>query len=158
MAEPTVFEMEIEGVVHPIEDRTARQTVEKLTTYSTTEQDTGKIWTNGKKIYRRVIQETLTNYSDSQAGRRAFNLELSMPDGAEAINISGTIRMRPFQAQEFNKASLGFVWFGPGMEPLFASGLFQQPGNKFYISVATATAIGITAVDVDATIEYTKSE
>lgn len=88
MAEPTVFEMEIEGVVHPVEDRTARagvlvptlntgeeitalkdsenvshgladtvarQGLEKLQGYSTTEQDTGKTWFDGSKIYRRVV-------------------------------------------------------------------------------------------------------
>lgn len=62
MAEPTVFEMEIEGVVHPIEDKTARQEIQSLKIYATAEQDTGKTWIDGKKIYRRVFQtqNTLT--------------------------------------------------------------------------------------------------
>lgn len=62
MAEPTVFEMEIEGVVHPIEDKAARQDIQALKVYATAEQDTGKTWIDGKKIYRRVFQapNTLT--------------------------------------------------------------------------------------------------
>lgn len=62
MAEPTVFEMEIEGVVHPIEDKTARQEIQSLKVYATAEQDTGKTWIDGKKIYRKVFEvpNTLT--------------------------------------------------------------------------------------------------
>ena len=93
MAEPTVFEMEIEGVVHPVEDRTARagvlvptlntegeitalknsenvshgladtvarQELEKLRDYSTTEQDTGRVWIDGRKVYKRVINHEET--------------------------------------------------------------------------------------------------
>lgn len=62
MAEPTVFEMEIEGVVHPVEDKTARQEIQSLKIYATAEQDTGKKWIDGKEIYRRVFQvpNTLT--------------------------------------------------------------------------------------------------
>jgi hypothetical protein len=92
MAEPTVFEMEIEGVVHPIEDKTARAGVlvptlneegeitalkdsenvshgladaearaqiEKLKIYSTTEQNTGKTWIDGKPIYRQCFRFNL---------------------------------------------------------------------------------------------------
>lgn len=56
MAEPTVFEMEIEGVVYPVEDKTARQDLEKLATYSLTETPTGKKWINNKPIYRGVFE------------------------------------------------------------------------------------------------------
>lgn len=92
MADNTVFEMEIEGGVYPIEDKVARQKaltpvvdtgnevtsiedadgssytladtkaraeIGKLTAYSTTEQDTGKTWIDGKKIYRRCFRFNL---------------------------------------------------------------------------------------------------
>ena len=91
MADNTVFEMEIEGEVYPVEDKTARarvlvptlnadeeitalkdsgdvshgladtvarQELEKLQSYSTAEQDTGKTWIDGKPIYRKTILTT----------------------------------------------------------------------------------------------------
>lgn len=92
MADNTVFEMEIEGGVYPVEDRqaragvlvptlntegeitalkdsedvshgladtVARQKLEKLQAYSTTEQDTGKTWIDGKPIYRKCFKFNL---------------------------------------------------------------------------------------------------
>lgn len=92
MADNTVFEMEIEGEVYPVEDKTARaralvptlnadkeitalkdsenvshgladavarQELEKLQSYSTTEQDTGKTWIDGKPIYRKCFRFNL---------------------------------------------------------------------------------------------------
>ena len=55
MAE-TVKELEIAGTVYPIEDAEARQSVEKLATYSLTETPTGKKWINNKPIYRGVFE------------------------------------------------------------------------------------------------------
>ena len=93
MAEPTVFEMEIEGVVHPVEDRTARQTVEKLATYSTTEQDTDKTWIDGKKIYRRVFKGETTEYTETVSGRRLFNIIFSIPGAGEIVLMNPKARV-----------------------------------------------------------------
>lgn len=158
MAEPTVFEMEIEGVVHPIEDKTARQAVEKLQAYSTTEQDTGKTWTDGKKIYRRVINETATTFSDTPQGRRLFYIEPSIPNMDSLVQVSGMVYMRPFGTQEFYGVSLGFTWMSGDLSIIFTSGVFRQPGGYFYIDVAVLSQYGVTSAEFDVTIEYTKNE
>lgn len=158
MAEPTVYEMEIEGVVHPVEDRTARQTVEKLTTYSTTEQDTGKTWIDGKKIYRRVINETQTTFSDTPQGRRLFYIEPSIPNMDSLVQASGKIIMRPFGSLEFYGVTLGFAWLGGDLSIVFASGVFMQPNDHFYIDLATRSDSGVTSAQFIITLEYTKNE
>lgn len=106
MAEPTVFEMEIEGVVHPIEDKEARaktlvpvissdneitalapsdgvgrgladvgarNLIQKMGGYSTDEVDTGQVWIDGRKVYKRVI-----NYEETTIhGASGFGFALA---------------------------------------------------------------------------------
>lgn len=90
MAEPTVFEMEIEGVVHPIEDRTARQTVGKLTTYSTTEQDTGRTWVDGKPIYRKVVTGAISGATEINVAY-AYTMATGITNAESVVSINGLL-------------------------------------------------------------------
>lgn len=167
MAEPTVFEMEIEGVVHPIEDKqaragvlvptlnteeeitalkdsenvshgladaVARQELEKLRDYSTTEQDTGRVWIDGRKVYKRVVNyEETTVHGSSGFGvalatgvrtlvshclyRRDFALPVGM-EGA-AIPVQGWMQ------------TLNDYWYGQSMYVMPSGTLwFWTDGNK----------------------------
>ncbi len=150
MAEPTVFEMEIEGVVHPVEDRTARQDVQALKVYATAEQDTGKTWIDGKKIYRRVFQipNTLT-----EAGQIAFP-----QDYIET----------PVQVNGFTKIKATAV-FAPAWRtlPFGYYGTLDYCTNISVLGQSTASTansvllqVGVGAVNeadsFEITIEYTK--
>lgn len=52
--------------------------------YSTTETDTGQTWTDGKKIYRKVLTGTLSSSGSNNAG--------DVEDIGDVVNISGTIK------------------------------------------------------------------
>lgn len=158
MAEPTVFEMEIEGVVHPVEDRTARQTVEKLTTYSTTEQDTGKTWIDGKKIYRKVFKGETTTYNETVAGRRLFNVGFSIPDAGEIVSMSPKARL-------FNATTpAGLELMGPGV--FCGQNMTSNAALVNFITAVTAPqlvvysqpSLAFTRVTYTCVVEYTKSE
>lgn len=51
---------------------------EKVNDYSTTEQDTGKTWIDGKKIYRKVIQETISTSGTHNISIGESNLSTRM--------------------------------------------------------------------------------
>lgn len=158
MAEPTVFEMEIEGVVHPIEDRTARQTVEKLAANSTTEQDTGRTWIDGKKIYRRVFKGETTDYNETIAGRRLFNIVLSIPDAGEIVLMSPKVRL--FNAT--TPAGLELighgVFCGQNMVINAAIANFITNVTAPSLSIYSQPALAFTRVTYTCAVEYTKSE
>ena len=59
----TVNKIDIDGVQWDIEDYYARERISGAFTYSYDEIDTGKIWVNGEKIYRKVV--TGTKYFDN---------------------------------------------------------------------------------------------
>lgn len=59
----TVNKIDIDGVQWDIEDYYARERISSAFTYSYDEIDTGKIWVNGEKIYRKVV--TGTKYFDN---------------------------------------------------------------------------------------------
>lgn len=59
----TVNKIDIDGVQWDIEDHYARERISNAFTYSYDEIDTGKIWVNGEKIYRKVV--TGTKYFDN---------------------------------------------------------------------------------------------
>lgn len=61
----TVNKIDIDGVQWDIEDHYARERISSAFTYSYDEIDTGKIWVNGEKIYRKVIKGT--NYFQHNA-------------------------------------------------------------------------------------------
>ena len=54
----TVNKIDIDGVQWDIEDYYARERISNAFTYSYDEIDTGKIWVNGEKIYRKVVKGT----------------------------------------------------------------------------------------------------
>lgn len=156
MAE-TVKELEIAGTVYPIEDATARQTLEKLTTYSTTEQEIGK-WIDGKKIYRRVFKGETTTYNETVAGRRVFNIGFSIPDAGEIVLMNPKARL-------FNAST-------PAGLELMGTGVFCGQNMTInaalinFITVATAPqlvvysqpSLAFTRVTYTCVVEYTKSE
>ena len=150
MAEPTVFEMEIEGAVHPIEDKTARQDIQALKIYATAEQDTGKKWIDGKEIYRRVFQvpNTLTD--------------------AGAIRIPQDYIETPVQVNGFTKIK-ATVSFAPAWRalPFAYFGSLDWCTNISFLGQSTSGSantlllqLGASAVDeADSfliTVEYTK--
>jgi hypothetical protein len=59
----TVNKIDIDGVQWDIEDYYARERISSAFTYSYDEIDTGKIWVNGEKIYRKVVKGS--NYFDN---------------------------------------------------------------------------------------------
>lgn len=187
MAEPTVFEMEIEGVVHPVEDKTARAgllapvvntsdeitaltpeggaplaladtkvraQIEKLTVYSTTEQDTGKVWIDGKKIYRKSF---LVNRTGLQPGSQPFVEEIGLGiTGVETVlSCSGTLAAN--RAGTFiQKMVIPGAWF-------------FEPGNTYYgvsvgnfqdgtlrLTVCLAVGMEVVSYQVAGCAEYTK--
>lgn len=187
MAEPTVFEMEIEGTVYPVEDKTARAGVlvpelneekeiialkdsedvshgladtkaraqiEKLTVYSTTEQDTGKVWIDGKKIYRKSF---LVNRTGLQPGSQPFTEEIGLGiTGVETVlSCSGTLAAN--RAGTFiQKMVIPGAWF-------------FEPGNTYYgisvgnfqdgtlrLTVCFAVGMEVVSYQVTGCAEYTK--
>lgn len=150
MAEPTVFEMEIEGSVYPIEDKTARQEIQSLKIYATAEQDTGKVWIDGKKIYRRVFQapNTLTE--------------------AGTLLIPQDYIETPVQVNGFTKIKASFYW-APAWRtlPFGYYGALDWCTNISVLGQSTAPTansillqVGVSAVnEADSfllTVEYTK--
>ena len=158
MAEPTVFEMEIEGVVHPVEDRTARQTVEKLTTYSTTEQDTGKTWIDGKKIYRRVFKGETTDYNEVVSGRRLFNILFSIPDAGEIILMSPKVRVFNVTSPAGLELAGQTTFCGQNMTINVAVATFITVATTPQLAVYSQPALAFTRVTYTCVVEYTKSE
>lgn len=158
MAEPTVFEMEIEGVVHPVEDRTARQTVEKLATYSTTEQDTGKVWIDGKKIYRRVFKGETTTYSETVAGRRLFNMSFSIPDAGEIVLMDSKARLFNATTPTGIELTGTGVFCGQNMTINAAITNFITIVTAPQLVVYSQPSLAFTRVTYTCVVEYTKSE
>lgn len=150
MAEPTVFEMEIEGVVHPIEDKTARQEIQSLKVYATAEQDTGKTWIDGKKIYRRVFQaqNTLT-----EAG------QITIPqDYIETpVQINGFTNVKPSYPWTPAQRMLPFAYYGTLDYCLGISVLGQSTASTAN-SILLQLGPGIVneTESFTITIEYTK--
>lgn len=65
-----ISEVNPDGNVYQLKDSTARAGLAQIAaqnTYSTTEVDTGKKWTNGKTIYRKVFSGTYTCLTGAEA-------------------------------------------------------------------------------------------
>lgn len=161
MAEPTVFEMEIEGVVHPIEDKEARAKtlvpvissdneitalapsdgvgrgladvgaralIQKMGGYSTDEVDTGQVWIDGRKVYKRVINHEETTIHGSAGFGIAlatdirtlvshclYRRDLGLPAGMEgaAIPVQGAMNTLNayWYAQTMYVMPNGTLWY-----------------------------------------------
>ena len=60
---------------------------EKINDYSTTEQDTGKTWINGKKIYRKVITGTTSSSGHNTETSLNFETIVSLSGGLISNNV-----------------------------------------------------------------------
>ena len=183
MAEPTVFEMEIEGVVHPIEDKTARagmlvptlntegevtalkdsedvshdladtvarQELEKLRVYTTAEQDTGKTWIDGKKIYRKVFEvpNTLTGAGEIMVPQDYIETPVQVN---AFTNQKATVPSAP------GKRILPFAFYG-SLSYSGSISIFGQSttyvSNKIFIQVGADLVAETGSIVI--IIEYTK--
>lgn len=175
MADNTVFEMEIEGAVYPVEDKVARQKaltpvvdtgnevtsiedtdgnsytladtkareeIEKLTAYSTTEQDTGKKWIDGKPIYRRCFRFNLPAAGTTTEVATGFAVGY-----IDTVTCFETVMKNP-------AGGANTYWWTPDYE---AGGKTvnvypSRGGTVFYMSNTSWPATSIVSI----TLEYTK--
>ena len=63
----------------------------KCNTYSTNEIDTGKVWTDGKPIYRKVIEGTLPALTPSGGGTDDGNIAHGITNLDTIIQINGKL-------------------------------------------------------------------
>lgn len=73
------------------ETNTNATNITNLQTYSTSEVNTGKIWTDGKPIYRKVVTGTLPGFTPSSGGTDDGNVAHGISNFNEFISISGKI-------------------------------------------------------------------
>ena len=92
----------------------------KYTPYSTTETDTGEVWGDGKKIYRKYFYGTISTYDDSSS-RRRFKILHGI------ANIDGIIRVK------------GYIKIGSSTIP-YAFGSTDISGNLDIVSSMFATS------------------
>ena len=108
--------------------------VEALQTYSSDETDTGKVWIDGRKIYRRILTGTTPN--DNTA--------------TTVINTSGMniVEIVTFMASVFSEGS-GVFRTVPGSTAWYIFG--ANPGVRIYATSASYQNLPLTVV-----IEYMK--
>lgn len=123
--------------------------------YSTSEQDTGKYWIDGKKIYCRVFKGTNAT-PVTQNSRDAFNNEFVISGGVDTlITCNGSVscyrsgETDPYITQNFFSAmidqDMGVYWSGRTFKS--STGLIQT----FY-----ARANTFVKIDYSTVYEYTK--
>ena len=175
MADNTVFEMEIEGEVYPVEDRqaragvlvptlnadkeitalkdnenlshgladaVARQELEKLQAYSTTEQDTGKTWIDGKPIYRKCFRSNLPNP----------NTAAEVTTGI-AVGVIDTVTCFDTVIKNPQSEALAYWWTPEYVADGKTVNIYlKNGGTAFTVVNATWPATSIVSI----TLEYTK--
>lgn len=175
MADNTVFEMEIEGEVYPVEDKTARaralvptlnadgeitalkdsedvshgladavarQELEKLQSYSTTEQDTGKTWIDGKPIYRKCFSFNLP--APGATADVATGIALGVID---TVTCFDTVMKNPAGGTQTYWWTPEYVSGGTTVNIYLRNG-----GTAIYVANGTWPATSIVSI----TLEYTK--
>lgn len=175
MADNTVFEMEIEGEVYPVEDRqaragvlvptlnadkeitalkdnenvshgladtVARQELEKLQAYSTTEQNTGKTWIDGKPIYRRCFRFNLADP----------NTTIYVATGI-AVGVIDTVTCFDTVIKKPAGEASTYWWTPEYVSSGNTVNIYLRDGGvNFFVSNATWPATSIVSI----TLEYTK--
>lgn len=122
--------------------------------YSTDEQWTGKYWTDGKKIYNKYVEATITSYSDS-SNRRQFNFTQTISDINWLTNSFGNV--------SFDGATTNFGLFpynstNSNMNPSESSGIsFNQSTNTVTCYLNTLISYGHTSITFRIVYEYTKT-
>lgn len=155
MAEPTVFEMEIEGVVHPVEDKTARQTLEKLTAFQAEETLTGEIWVDGKPIYRKPVIGVLATYTDG-AQRRLFNVGIVAENVSDIVRVGGSVCFNTNPASATAQfVATGSVWVNSELKPVYASNFIKSGSQVTFYGACDQNAT-LTKFTYKAYLEYTK--
>lgn len=124
--------------------------------YSTTEQDTGKTWIDGKAIYRKSFSSTVTTYNDPGGNKRDFYLNLG------ALTGYGTI-VKGYGYIKFNDgSSAGQGFLIPSTQATNAMGVsttafIHNNTTNLVAYVNTYASLNITSITFNVTIEYTKS-
>lgn len=110
--------------------------------YSTNEVDTGKVWIDGKKIYRKVIH--YTGVITSGNGATISNI----PAIADIVTFQGTLKNNA----DNNIFPIGYTWsnFGEVVQQNMPF-VIQSNGN------ITCAPYGFDITDINIIIEYTKT-
>ena len=136
--------------------------------YSTTEVKTGDVWINGKPIYRKTWDLTLTKNSTSSAGRVLWNVDYVDDDLTMkeipikyygvlkfGYNYSGTTRMRYL--------AIGGNEMGTSVAPQISTELNYIPGLKnvsvvfAYVNTLANMRADDSGVTATVVMEYYKS-
>lgn len=124
------------------------------TDYSTGEVKTGARWIDGKPIYRRVFQGTLTTYND-QTNRRSFG-------GTFLTNVDSVIQAYGFYhsvggtEDHFNRSIPGST-MGVNLTTQFdAMFLLNSTAHTLGAIIQSDKVLGVTALAYTYWVEYTK--
>ena len=138
----------------------AQQAIDNVgpTSFSTSEQDTGKTWIDGKKIYRQCWDLTLTSYTDSSS--RRVHTSSVLKSGVTFISAIGGM----YAALQNNSGTpVHTNWFpitnlvvGTGMIENCNAGCGLTPSGDLTVSVVSNVGLDWSEAYAKVWIEYTK--
>ncbi|MBO7713814.1 MAG: tail fiber protein [Methanobrevibacter sp.] len=127
--------------------------------YSTEEIDTGEVWHNGKKIYKKTFVVDTSTYSDTGNWRRFDLYFATQTNIEEVVNVYGTIKW----TDSTNSSLIGrlyalFSSFAVAPSTLRMSSQVTLESNALTFTAGyDITSYPLTALKVTATFFYTKS-
>lgn len=125
--------------------------------YSTTEQDTGKTWIDGKPIYRKTVSTTVTTYTDSTGDKREFALALLAGSSlGTLIKSYGEVKMNN-GTQSGQGLAIPSQTVGASLNTPSAIASVIYTPSYVYTLFSTFITRNCTSVTFNVTIEYTKS-
>lgn len=122
--------------------------------YSTTEQDTGKTWIDGKPIYRKVFSVTPTHTTSTNY--ELYRYTLSNSGIAEIVNVGGWFSIIVYGITYRYSFANANMKNDPGNGSEFTSAIFVKESDQtFYIDIRCSN--GWSCSTIKAVVEYTKS-
>ena len=135
------MENNVEDAINTVQSNlnTTNQNIENLTTYSTTEEEVVGTWIDGKPIYRKVVVENVSNFSDT------LNIDLGTSNVDVFIDGKVLINTADFTAIDHTATSTSYN---------MARWVFNKSTNE--VQIYNNLQGGITGT-IYVIIEYTKT-
>lgn len=134
--------VEVDGVSVVNEDGIAEITLPSGgTNYTTSEQDTGLTWIDGKKIYQKTFQETINNST--------FRVSLA------SLNVDRVIDIRAYASNSGNTEGYFLPFFATTNNKCWM--MFENNSNGLNVRFDVSSNMTSTYNNLTFTILYTKS-
>lgn len=129
--------------------------IEEQNSYSTEETYTGKVWIDGKKIYRKCFTGAIATYTDS-GKRRLFQSDALLSDVSDIVSVGGSCTFNTDPTSTSAQwIKIGSIWVNTELVPVYVANIIKSSTDARLYGACDQNTI-LTKLTYKLAVEYTK--